>query len=60
MQSWRAMSGLVVLMHPEAMLMIVASVNTEIHADVHSLGCHMKLNWCLWAVLGLPLSSHGL
>ena len=49
----RAMTGIMVLLLPESVLMSMAYDTTQGHGDVHSLCFSLKPNKCLWAVLSL-------
>jgi hypothetical protein len=42
MEPLKAVSGSVALIWPGAVLMCVACIVTEVHLDVHGLGCCLK------------------
>jgi hypothetical protein len=47
----RVMSGSMVLLMTESMLMSMAYVTTEEHSDVCSLVYSLKPYWCLWVIM---------
>lgn len=52
----RAMTGIIVLLLPESVLMSMAYATTKGHGDVHGLCFSLNPNKCLWAVLSLGVS----